>query len=69
MFRAGALISSTLPLLRQLGLCQPEIVDTPHHGLEIVQLYRLAQVAVRMELITSHNIRFCLRSREDERWD
>jgi hypothetical protein len=50
---------------RQLRLCQPEIIDALHQVLERFQLHRLAEVAVRLELIALYNVGFLIGSGQD----
>ena len=49
---------SLRPLLRQLDVSHPEAVDGPHQRLELAQLHWLAQIAIRLKLITLYDIRF-----------
>src|SRR5713226_4611655 len=61
--------SSVLPLPGQLDLDQPEIIDALHQALEGVQLHRLAEVAVRLELIAFQNIRLRFGGSQDHYGD
>jgi len=58
-----------LPLLRQLDLGQPEIIDALHQVLEGVEMHGLAEVAVGLELVAVHNIRFRLGRGQDHGGD
>ena len=62
-----ALLIDALLLLRQLDLGQPEIVDALHQALERVELHRLAEVAVRLELVALDDVRLRLRGGQDDR--
>src|SRR5271170_1053577 len=57
---ARRLISCSCDLFvrRQLGLCQPEIIDALHQSFERLQLHRLAQVAIRLKTIAFRDIPF-----------
>ena len=48
----------TLFLLRELDARQPEIVEAPYQRLEVVQVIRLPQVCVCLELIAGHEVGF-----------
>src|ERR1700735_1307035 len=62
-------LSSSFQMLRQLDLGQPEIVDAPHELIERIQLHRLAEVAVRLQLIARHYILGRTGRGQDDRWN
>ena len=60
---------SCLLRLRQPGLGQPEIIDALYQVFERVQLHRLGEVTVRVELIAFHNIYLRVGSGQDDGGD
>ena len=61
----------TIPfaLLRQLDPGQPEIIDALHQAVEGLKMHGLAEVAVGLQLIALHDIRFRLGSSQDDGGD
>src|ERR1700685_56296 len=58
--------TSVARLLRQLDLGEPKIGDTPYKIFEFVQLHRLDEVAIRLELIAFRNIHLRVGSSQDD---
>ena len=52
-------------LLRQVDLCQPEIIGALHQAFEHVRLPGLGVVAGRLELIAFHNMHFPVGNSQD----
>src|SRR5271156_2308399 len=52
-------------LLRQFGVPQPKIIDALYEVVKLIQLHRLVEVAVRLELVTFHDVHFVIRRRQD----
>jgi len=60
---------TVLLMLWQLDLRQPEIVDAAHEALERLQPHGLGEVAVRLQLIALHDVRFRLGRGQDDGGD
>jgi|ERR1700723_485124 len=55
--------------VRQLNVCQPEIVNALHEFLKRVQLHGLQQIAVGLKFVTLRNVLCIFGSRQDKRRD
>src|SRR5688500_7779957 len=58
--------SSVSSVLGQLRSYHPDVVDALDQTLESVQLNRLAQIAVRPQLVALHDVRLRLGGRQDD---
>jgi hypothetical protein len=55
--------------VRQLNVCQPEIVNALHEFLKRVQLHGLQQIAVGLKFVTLRNVLCIFGSGQDKRRD
>ena len=46
---------------------KPKVIDASYNRFKFIQLYRFAEIAIRLKLVTLDNIFHCAGSRQDDR--